>query len=188
MNMKKLIIMIALIALGAFPIVNCGGGGGGGGTNAGDLGYQQVTDQNITLKWKVSGANLDLKVSAPTTGWVAVGFSPNHTALMEQGTNLIIGYVQNGAVAIEDDYVTVRHFHQSDVSLGGVDNVTNKTGTLSGGSTEIAFTIPLNSGDTYDVPLATGVTTTVLLAYALDGTTNFVNHHAVRTSVQITLQ
>ncbi|MCX5858787.1 MAG: DOMON domain-containing protein [Proteobacteria bacterium] len=184
--MKKLTIFIALVSLGAFPIINCGGGGGG--TNTGDQGYQQVTDQNITLKWKVSGANLDLKVSAPTTGWVAVGFPPDHNALMELGTNLIVGYVKNGAVSIEDDYVNIPHFHQSDVALGGVDNVTNKTGTQSGGSTEIGFTIPLNSGDAYDVPLATGVTTTVLLAHALDGTTDFVTHHAVRTSVQITLQ
>ncbi|MDD5225236.1 MAG: DOMON domain-containing protein [bacterium] len=184
--MKKLMILNALVIFGMLFIVRCGGGGGG--TNTGDQGYQQVTDQNITLKWKVSGANLDLKVSAPTTGWVAVGFPPSNTALMEQGTNLIIGYVQNGVVAIEDDYVNIPHFHQSDVALGGADNVTNKTGTQSGGSTEIGFTIPLNSGDAYDVPLATGVTTTVLLAHALDGTTDFVTHHAVRTSVQITLQ
>ena len=60
-------------------------------------GYAEITSENITLKWKVDGKNLHVVVSAPTTGWISVGFDP--TARMKD-SNIIIGYVQNGVTEL----------------------------------------------------------------------------------------
>ena len=42
-------------------------------------GYYFITDTSteITFEWKSTGTTLDCAISAPTTGWVAVGFSTN---------------------------------------------------------------------------------------------------------------
>jgi len=73
----------------------CGGGGESnnnpGGGVCDSTGFSEVTSSNITLKWKVEGANLKVRVSAPTSGWVAFGVIADPQNFM-QGSNLIIGY------------------------------------------------------------------------------------------------
>ncbi len=117
------------------------------------LGYKIVMANDYTLKYKVEGANLHCILSAETNGWVAVGFAP--TAQMKDA-NFIIGYVENGSAFINDEFGTSNTTHQSDNSLGGTDNLTNKTGSESGSMTTLEFIIPLNSGDTYDRTLMVG--------------------------------
>jgi hypothetical protein len=151
-------------------------------TNA--AGYNEITSSGITLQWKVVAPNLDIIVTAPTKGWVAVGFS---TDGMMKGANLILAKVENGVAVAEDDFGYAVHAHASDVSLGGVDNVTNLTGTESATQTqtEMGYTIPLDSGDQYDLPLAQGTTYKVLLSYSTSD--DFTVKHALHTSVAITL-
>jgi len=139
---------------------------------------------DITLSWMVDGKMLHVKVSAPTTGWVAVGFDPKSHM---EGANLILGYVKDGQVHIEDDYATQPYGHASDVSLGGTDNVTDAAGTESGGVTEISFTIPLDSGDQYDRVLVPGQTYKIILAHGADGVDDFITHHAEHKEASITI-
>ena len=39
--------------------------------------YQSVELKGIKFSWKVSGDYLDVILSAPTNGWVSVGFDPS---------------------------------------------------------------------------------------------------------------
>lgn len=172
--------MVSVAAAGAILMLLpfCGGDNGNGNGN------DQVSSQGMTLKWVLEGSSLNVTLSAPTTGWVAAGFDP--TSRM-QNANIIIGYVESGSVYVRDDFGTGIASHASDESLGGVDNVTNVSGSEAGGVTEISFTIPLDSGDGYDRVLQAGNAYPVLLAHGLDGSDEFSAYHAVRTSVEINL-
>jgi hypothetical protein len=147
----------------------------------GENDYNSTTVSNITLQWKTDTLGmLHVKVSAPTTGWVSVGF---HATTGMKDANIIIGYVSGGAASVRDDYGTAPNAHASDVSLGGENNVADLDGTEAGGTTEISFTIPLDSGDAYDRQLIEGNTYSVILAYGEDD--DFDSYHTARTSTDI---
>lgn len=156
-----------------------GGNGGGGGS---------VTAEGIALAWQVAGDSLEVTVTAPTTGWVAVGFDPTPGMGMKDA-NLVIGYVQGGAVHIRDNYGTSPASHAADTSAaGGRDNVTDKQGQESEGSTRIRFKMPLDSGDAKDRALVPGNTYTVLLAHGPNESDGFETYHGTtRVAVQIKL-
>jgi len=179
-------LLIVIVIIGVFSVVSCDTRekeqNGNGTVND----YDSVTVQQITLKWKTDTLGmLHIIVSAPTTGWVSVGFDP--TAGM-QDANIIIGYVTSGGAFARDDYGTTPTAHASDMSGGGENNITNASGNEAEGSTEITFTIPLDSGDARDRPLTQGNTYTVILAYGADGVDDFDTRHAVRTSTRIDIQ
>jgi len=148
--------------------------------------YSETAKSGITLKWRIidNGANLEVVVTAPTTGWVSAGFDPT---MQMKDANIIIGYVTGGEVRLRDDFGSAPIMHDADTSLGGTDNILSSHGSESGGMTEIAFTIPLDSGDSRDRKLVSGESYTVILAYGNDNDDSFDGQHKVRTAVQITL-
>lgn len=138
--------------------------------------YKTKTVNSITIQWKTDTLGfLHVKVSAPTIGWVAVGFDP--TAGMRDA-NIIIGYVSGDGVFMRDDYGTALSAHQSDIEGGGEDNISEQSGTEIDGTTEISFRIPLDSGDTRDRPLVVGTTYSIILAYGQDD--SFDSYHGTR--------
>jgi hypothetical protein len=73
------------------------------------------------------------------------------------------------------------------VSAGGTDDVTAKSGTEVGGTTEIRFTIPLNSGDPRDRVLVGGNNYAVILSHGPNGADNFTTQHTERAVTVINL-
>ena len=120
--------------------------------------------------------HLEISVTAPTTGWVAVGFEP--TAMMRDA-NLIVGYVDaGGTLHIRDDYGTGATSHEPDVELGGTSDFYDESGSEDAGSTSVSFSLPLDSGDEYDRSLMEDNDYTVLFAYGGDGADDFSSYHA----------
>jgi hypothetical protein len=103
-------------------------------------------------------------LAAPTKGWVAVGFNPESGEDMG-GANLIIGLVKAGKAEVLDHYGTMKEKHKDDEKIGGQTDVSNVSGSEAKGTTELEFTIPLDSGDAKDKPLSLENDNTVLLAY-----------------------
>ena len=146
--------------------------------------YSETTTKiGITLRWKVVETNLDVIVSAPTTGWIAVGFDPTNKM---KDANVIIGYVKDDEVFLRDDYAHTPTGHKADDKQGGEDNILLKEGKESEGVTEINFVIPLDSKDKYDRTLVSGKKYKVILAYGTRDSFT-VYHTRNRTTVEITL-
>ena len=145
-------------------------------------GFKVETKDDFTIKWKIEGSTISVKVSAPTSGWVAVGFDP--TSRMKDA-NIVIGYVENGEVFIRDDYGSATTAHEADTAAGGTDNLSNTSGTETNGTTEIAFTTPLNSGDSKDRALTEGTAYTIIMAYG--SSDSFIIKHSTRTSTSFKL-
>jgi hypothetical protein len=116
-------------------------------------GFKQASAAGVTMEWKITGPNIEIKLRAQTTGWIGVAFDPQ--SLMK-GANFIIGYVKDGQVSVQDHFGNQLTGHAPDTELGGKDDVTNVSGKEENGVTEIGFTIPLASGDQYDKPLGAG--------------------------------
>ena len=120
--------------------------------------------EEMRFLWRLREDSIDIKLVAPTRGWVAVGFNPETGETMK-GADLIIGFVEDGKVEVLDDYGTMKDKHKDDDKIGGQYNVSNVSGSEANGTTEVSFTIPLNSGDAKDRPLSLEKDNTVLLAY-----------------------
>lgn len=147
-------------------------------------GFSRGQAAGVDVQWQVNGDQLTVQMSAPTTGWIAVGFDP---ARMMAEANMIIGYVENGTVTIADDYGTAATAHGRDTENGGTNDIISVDGRETEEGTQISFTIPLDSGDATDKPLATGNSYKVIVAYGPDGSDNFDAYHEARGSITMEL-
>jgi hypothetical protein len=152
----------------------------GNGNNSDTL--RTITESGITLQWKPESTQLYVKVIAPTTGWVSVGFDPTQGM---KDANIIIGFIRNDTVYVRDHYGSGPTSHASDISAGGTDDVFEITGNETQDNTEISFKIPLDSGDSKDRPLIVGNSYNVILAFGHNGADNFDSYHKTRVVVNI---
>lgn len=146
--------------------------------------YQHALDiGKMNIAWSVDGDQLGVKMSAPTTGWVAVGFNPSSKM---KDADIIIGYVKKGTVTVKDEFGTAATQHKSDSSVGGTENVTVIGGTEEAGVTSIEFSIPLKSGDAKDSALDPNGDTVVIVAYGPERD-SFRTKHKFRDTVTVNL-
>jgi hypothetical protein len=145
-------------------------------------GFNRAEVKDMVFEWRVEKDSLRVRVTAPTTGWIAVGFEPG--AYMK-GADLIVARVVDGKAEARDDYADGMFSHAPDEKLGGTDDVTVVTGTEEGNKTIVELTIPLDSGDKYDKVLHPGKKTAVMLAYG--STDRFNEQHKKKYLTDIRL-
>ena len=143
----------------------------------------EIIVQKMAFAWKVAGEDLYVRLKAPTTGWVAIGFNPS--AGMKDA-KFVLGYVKDGKTIISDEFGTGEIKHEPVEKLGGKSDVTLIGGKEEGGVTTIEFTIPLGSKDAKGGRIDPTGDTTVLLAYGLDGDISKLRHK-FRTGISINL-
>lgn len=150
--------------------------------SAGDYAHQ-VQAKKISFAWTVNGDKLAVKLSAPTKGWVAVGFNPTDAM---KGANIIFGYVKDGKPVLTDHFGDGLNEHKADTKLGGTEDATLVGGSEEGDTTTIEFTMPLGSADANDNKIDVNADTVVLLAYGLDRDSIKVKHK-FRTALKVNL-
>lgn len=143
--------------------------------------YQTVEVNNMSFSWRVNNNMLDIIMKAPTTGWLSVGIDPSNKM---KDADFILGCVINGKAVFQDNYGTKNLSHEPDVSLGGTDDIKNKSGKESNDSTEIRFSIPLDSGDKYDKKITKGKHN-IILAYSSKD--DFTKKHKKKAKFEITI-
>ena len=150
-------------------------------TREGPLVY--ISD-GVTLTLGLESDSIHITLSAPTTGWVSVGFKPTRAM---KDADIYIGYVMDGEVFLRDDFGTGNTSHAPDTSLGGQSSFAGLSGTEVDGVTTISFVIARNSGDRYDAVLTGGETHKVILGYGPDGADDFTTYHRWVKTVNLTL-
>lgn len=141
-----------------------------------------ITKNGMTVQWEIFGDSLQMRLHAPTRGWVAVGFN---TADQLQGTHLIMGHVVGKRVHIEDRYIRRPGDHVLITSLGGSDALCNKSGTETDKGTTLHFKLPLRTCDDYHIDLQPSKSYYLLMAYSRED--DFEHHSMMRTSIKIIL-
>ena len=147
-------------------------------------GYSSAEAAGVTVQWKVEGSSISVQMSAPTTGWIAVGFDPSRQMA---DANIIIGYVEGGEVFLSDDYGVGNVRHAPDVENGGTYDLTDVEGEEADGMTVLRFTMPLDSGDATDKPLVAGSTYKIIAAHGPDGADDYGTYHGSRGSFETEL-
>jgi hypothetical protein len=123
-----------------------------------------IVVKDLRFFWTVQGDSIDIKLSAPTNGWIGVGFNPETPENMK-GANFLIGYVKGGEAQVFDHYGTELKKHKEDAKIEGRTDVSKVSGSEQDGQTVLEFTVPLDSGDAKDRPILAQGETIVLLAY-----------------------
>lgn len=144
---------------------------------------QKLEAKDMDFSWRIDGDQIHIKLSAKTTGWVAIGFDPEKDM---QGANIIIGAVKKGKFKVEDHYGDRRRGHSSDKELGGNNDVMNASGSEVDGITTISFSIPLDTGDKYDKPVTPDKMTKIMLGYG-SGKDSFRTRHPYRAVYEVNL-
>jgi hypothetical protein len=162
---KRMIVIMALIFLFCSVVFAAGQTDTAAVQTVNSNGFNEIISHDITLQWKISGNSMDIIVSAPGEGWVSVGFDATN---IMQDANILIGYVDNGKAELRDDFGTSPVTHKLDTELGGTEDFSNLSGVEENGITELRFTIPLDSGDSYDKVLVPEQEYQVILAYSKD--------------------
>lgn len=133
---------------------------------------------NIELYWTIEGDSIYIGLKAPTQGWLAVAWDPSGPIM--EGEDIVIGYLKEGSLYLQDYFAVTSVSHASDVSLGGRDDLLEKAGAESDQGTVIEFRRKLETGDKFDRSITAG-SHVVQLAYAPND--DFLTYHGEKRTV-----
>ena len=177
-----------LLCLALAAVLACGGSNSNNdetaqsGSEPDDPGSYSL--EGVELSWDFQENEVVFTLSAPTTGWISIGFEPSSAML---DADIIIGFVEDGSLELSDQWGDGYTSHSPDTLLDGSYDITAISGTESDGITTIVFSRPLSSGDERDHDLEPGGTYDVLLAYGPAGSDDYTSKHEWVKVVEITL-
>ncbi len=141
-----------------------------------------ISVDQMHFSWSVAGDQLAVQVSAPTRGWVGVGFNPTD---MMKGARIVIGYVKDGKPEISNDFGVGVTRHQPVEQLGGKASVTVVGGSETETTTTLEFRLPLKSTGTHGQSIDPAGETTLMLAYGPSD--SFLMQHQYEREVKVNL-
>jgi len=141
---------------------------------------KHVNKNGMDVSWKIEEEHLLISVSAPSTGWVAVGFNTTDDLA---GTNLIMAAVVGSDVILSDRYILAPGKHNPVAELGGTPAAIVVSGSENPAGTAITFKLPLLAQDKLHFDLSPGRSFHLLMAYSRED--DFMHHSVMRTSVEI---
>lgn len=143
---------------------------------------KSLKTEGFTLEWTHISGGVEFSLTAPTTGWVAVGFTEGQSIV---DTNLIQGCVEKGKVIVQDQFVTGFGEHPPVEALAVQSRISQIKGLEKNGSTTISFVIEKEKLDNLHYNLAEGKEINVWLAYSVSD--DFDHHSRKRILRAITL-
>jgi hypothetical protein len=140
-------------------------------------GEYQTTLKSSRLKmevyWAIHKDRIYWGMHAPSEGWVAIGL--NAEIPLMRGADIIIGYIKENQLFLQDGYANTRTGHQMDTQLGGQDDILEAAGSQNEEGTTIEFSRLLETSDPYDQPIGSGEKKWLLLAYGQHD--DFTSYH-----------
>lgn len=117
----------------------------------------------MRLVWTVDGDRIHMGLHSPGHGWLALGLAPDGPGM--RGEDILMGYVIDGNVVLQDHYGDSPVSHARDVDAGGSEDVDEFAGSEDDNGTTLEWVRPVLTGDRLDKPLAPGEMF-IQLAYA----------------------
>ena len=140
---------------------------------------------DVTLEWRISASNLEIKLKAPTEGWLGVGFNDRNG--MKHGHLIMVAVDKSGKVTFSERIGESDNRAPTEIQkLGGKTHVTAESGKRERGASEVDFTIPLATGEKAYFDIDKTKKVVVLVAYAM--TPNFNSQHFFRQFFTLDLQ
>lgn len=133
---------------------------------------KRLEAEGFVLEWTHYEDYLRISISAPSTGWVAVGFTEG-TGIVN--TNLIQGRSKEGEVHMEDQYVVALGKHPKVEELSVDPRIFDFEGVEKDGNTTLSFSIYKAKVDDLHYDLSEGNEINVWLAYSVS---DDFDHHS----------
>lgn len=143
---------------------------------------KSIFKNKMDVEWSYAKERVHFKISAPSNGWLAIGFNPKPGLT---GSYLIMARIKNGEAEVVEHYTLSPGNYKSLESLGEKNLVKNQKGKESKNFTEIEFSLPENSKTKYRYDLNSGHEYNLIMAFSLED--DFKHHSIMRTSAQIKL-
>lgn len=138
----------------------------------------------MALHWTVVAEKIYIGLRAPAKGWVAIGLGGAGSVQIMKDADILMGYVDETGLHLQDGFAHDFVAHASDKELGGQEDILASAGSERGGYTEIELVRKLDTGDPYDRPIVAGAQP-VLLAHAEED--NFTALHTSRSTLMLDL-
>ncbi|MAZ35868.1 MAG: hypothetical protein CL842_00265 [Crocinitomicaceae bacterium] len=141
-----------------------------------------VSKNGMEVSWEFNKDSVTFEMSAPTNGWVTVGFNSNEGMA---GCYLLMGRIENDTVQVVEHY-TQRPGEYAPISKYDVKpKVSSTSGFENGKMTKIKFSILQKAISKYQKDLFPNSDYVTVLAYSESD--DFQHHSSMRTSVKVTL-
>lgn len=136
----------------------------------------------IDVSWEHMGESIEFVLTAPTEGWVAVGFNAVDDIV---GADLFMAATQDGETQAEHFYVAGRGDPRPINSVGRDSWIHSTVAETDDGKSTV--TLRLSPDETSDrfAGLKAGETLYLILAYSVSA--DFDHHSRVRRHIQVTL-
>ncbi len=141
-----------------------------------------ITKNGMTVSWELKEGRMHFEMSAPTDGWVAIGFNDSEKTT---GNYLIMGNVINGRVTIEEHYTISSGNYKSFAQLNTDAAVFDIKGSEASKTTKLKFSLPQSSTNKYAKDLKIRLEYVLLIAFSQED--DFQHHSIMRTSQKIIL-
>ena len=143
---------------------------------------QQIEKNGMLVKWYHRNSRVHFEMSAPTLGWVTVGFNGQEGM---QGAYLLMGRVRNKQAEVAEHFSLSPGNYRTIADLGEQPLVNEVKGKEENQTTTIRFSIPSSASDAYRKDLSSGNELTMILAFGRED--DFQHHSVMRTSELVTL-
>jgi hypothetical protein len=137
-----------------------------------------IEKNGMVVNWYHKNQRVFFKISAPTDGWVTLGFN---TANGTKGAYLIMGNIINGKVNVIEHYTSSPGNYKPISFYGSKPQVDHINGSEKDGHSEIYFSLPTTSHNIYQKDLSEGQSYHFILAYSRED--DFQHHSMMRTSL-----
>ena len=173
MNKRQFLVAFALPALSGFKRARP--------VSAKTQGSNSIKTAGVIFAWHHANNRLVATLSAPTAGWIAVGFN---TSPGLRNTRFVIADVASRPIRAEEHLALVPD-HPEITSLGLTPALAELRGRFSDGRSQLSFTLPHFIPGPPPLELAPGRISHLMLAWSQDR--DFDHHSAWRRHFEITL-
>ena len=133
----------------------------------------------MELSYALRGDSVDITLSAPTRGWIGIGFNDQNSIVK---SDLLLFHVVNGRTESVDMYVVGAGNPKKDIASGGQHSARVKKGQENRSKTTVHFSIALRSRDPYDYQHQLAEDFWLILAYSTHD--EFAHHSRMRKHVK----
>ena len=143
---------------------------------------KRILKNGMTIQWRYQNERVYFDVSAPTEGWLTIGFNENKGIV---GAYLLMANVIGERAQVVEHYTMDQGKYLPIESLGMEPQVLDVDGSQTSGKTKVKFSIPIQKNNKYQKDLTKGSQYTLILAYSRAD--DFQHHSMMRTHIPITL-
>lgn len=169
--MKLITIMIGLVA-GLMALA----------FNPSEQPKNTIEKNGMKVRWRFHNDRIHFNISAPTTGWVAIGFNEKQGL---EGTYLLMGRVSNGVAEVKEHFVVAPGDYRPLEAFQAPIAVTVAQGVEEAGATSLKFSVPVQPVDAFRKQMLPVSNLHLLLAYSTSD--DFQHHSIMRTQTKIQL-